>query len=125
MQSKHKTHTIFKRITKIIFAVLLIAVAVLCAEKIKLAQNQKNIIGTWENSNAEVVITVQDNEAITIEQEMPDAGLYCGNASYHFNSTGTIFISQEDTTVEFGIDVKADKLKMSFMGQEYLILRRQ
>lgn len=125
MQRKHKTHSKFQRITKILLAVLLIASAVLCAEKIKLAQNQKNIIGIWENSNAEVVITVQDNEVITINQDMPDAGLYCGNASYHFNSTGTIFVSQEDTTVEFGIDVKADKLKMSLMGQEYLILHRQ
>ena len=105
--------------------VLLIAFAVQYAGKIKLAQNQKNIIRTWENSNAEVVITIQDNGVITIDKDMPDASLYCGNASYHFNSTDTICVSQEDATVEFEIDVESGKLKIYFMGQEYLILHKQ
>lgn len=125
MRRKHNAHIKFKNITKILLAVLLIAFAALCAGKIKLAQNQKNIIGTWENSNSEVVITVQDTETLVIDKDMPDASLYCGSASYYFVYTDTICVSQGNATVEFEIDFDSNKLVVYFMGQKYLVLHKR
>ena len=54
-----------KKFLKIILTMIIIAamivVAVRGVEKLKLAQNEKNIVGTWENSNLETVITFLDN----------------------------------------------------------------
>lgn len=125
MRRKHITHVKFKLITTIMLVVLLIILVVICAGKIKLAQNQKNIIGTWENSNSEVVITVKDTETLVIDKDMPDASLYCGSASYYFVYTDTICVSQGNATVDFEIDFDSNKLVVYFMGQKYLVLHKR
>ena len=53
MGKKHFTHGRLKVFMTIILAVILIVLVVVCAKKIKLAQNEKNIIGTWKNSSSE------------------------------------------------------------------------
>lgn len=50
MGKKHFTHGRLKVFMTIILAVILIVLVVVCAKKIKLAQNEKNIIGTWKTA---------------------------------------------------------------------------
>ena len=118
MGKKHFTHGRLKVFMTIILAVILIVLVVVCAKKIKLAQNEKNIIGTWKNSSSENVITVQDSEALILYNDIPEAGLYHGNASYHFSYTDTICITQDDISAEFDIDVDENQLIIYFAGQE-------
>ena len=125
MGKKHFTHGRLKVFMTIILAVILIVLVVVCAKKIKLAQNEKNIIGTWKNSSSENVITVQDSEALILYNDIPEAGLYHGNASYHFSYTDTICITQDDISAEFDIDVDENKLIIYFAGQVYLVLQKQ
>ena len=124
MGKKHFTHGRLKVFMTIILAVILIVMVVVCAKKIKLAQNEKNIIGTWKNSSSENVITVQDSEALILYNDIPEAGLYHGNASYHFSYTDTICITQDDISAEFDIDVDENQLIIYFAGQVYLVLQK-
>ena len=124
MGKKHFTHGRLKVFMTIILAVILIVLVVVCAKKIKLAQNEKNIIGTWKNSSSENVITVQDREALILYNDIPEAGLYHGNASYHFSYTDTICITQDDISAEFDIDVDENQLIIYFAGQVYLVLQK-
>lgn len=124
MGKKHFTHGRLKVFMTIILAVILIVLVVVCAKKIKLAQNGKNIIGTWKNSSSENVITVQDSEALILYNDIPEAGLYHGNASYHFSYTDTICITQDDISAEFDIDVDENQLIIYFAGQVYLVLQK-
>ena len=124
MGKKHFTHGRLKVFMTIILAVILIVLVVVCAKKIKLAQNEKNIIGTWKNSSTENVITVQDSEALILSHDIPEAGLYHGNASYHFSYTDTICITQDDISAEFDIDVDENQLIIYFAGQVYLVLQK-
>ena len=124
MGKKHFTHGRLKVFMTIILAVILIVLVVVCAKKIKLAQNEKNIIGTWKNSSSDNVITVQDSEALILYNDIPEAGLYHGNASYHFSYTDTICITQDDISAEFDIDVDENQLIIYFAGQVYLVLQK-
>ena len=124
MGKKHFTHGRLKVFMTIILAVILIVLVVVCAKKIKLAQNEKNIIGTWKNSSSENVITVQDSEALILYNDIPEAGLYHGNASYHFSYTDTICITQDDISAEFDIDVDENQLIIYSAGQVYLVLQK-
>ena len=124
MGKKHFTHGRLKVFMTIILAVILIVLVVVCAKKIKLAQNEKNIIGTWKNSSSENVITVQDSEALILYNDIPEAGLYHGNASYHFSYTDTICITQDDISAEFDIDVDENQLIIYFAGQVYLVFQK-
>ena len=124
MGKKHFTHGRLKVFMTIILAFILIVLVVVCAKKIKLAQNEKNIIGTWKNSSSENVITVQDSEALILYNDIPEAGLYHGNASYHFSYTDTICITQDDISAEFDIDVDENQLIIYFAGQVYLVLQK-
>lgn len=124
MGKKHFTHGRLKVFMTIILAVILIVLVVVCAKKIKLAQNEKNIIGTWKNSSSENVITVQDSEALILYNDIHEAGLYHGNASYHFSYTDTICITQDDISAEFDIDVDENQLIIYFAGQVYLVLQK-
>ena len=124
MGKKHFTHGRLKVFMTIILAVILIVLVVVCAKKIKLAQNEKNIIGTWKNSSSENVITVQDSEALILYNDIPEAGLYHGNASYHFSYTDTICITQDDISAEFDIDVDENQLIIYFAGQVNLVLQK-
>ena len=124
MGKKHFTHGRLKVFMTIILAVILIVLVVVCAKKIKLAQNEKNIIGTWKNSSSENVITVQDSEALILYNDIPEAGLYHGNASYHFSYTDTICITQDDISAECDIDVDENQLIIYFAGQVYLVLQK-
>ena len=124
MGKKHFTHGRLKVFMTIILAVILIVLVLVCAKKIKLAQNEKNIIGTWKNSSSENVITVQDSEALILYNDIPEAGLYHGNASYHFSYTDTICITQDDISAEFDIDVDENQLIIYFAGQVYLVLQK-
>ena len=124
MGKKHFTHGRLKVFMTIILAVILIVLVVVCAKKIKLAQNEKNIIGTWKNSSSENVITVHDSEALILYNDIPEAGLYHGNASYHFSYTDTICITQDDISAEFDIDVDENQLIIYFAGQVYLVLQK-
>lgn len=124
MGKKHFTHGRLKVFMTIILAVILIVLVVVCAKKIKLATNEKNIIGTWKNSSSENVITVQDSEALILYNDIPEAGLYHGNASYHFSYTDTICITQDDISAEFDIDVDENQLIIYFAGQVYLVLQK-
>ena len=124
MGKKHFTHGRLKVFMTIILAVILIVLVVVCAKKIKLAQNEKNTIGTWKNSSSENVITVQDSEALILYNDIPEAGLYHGNASYHFSYTDTICITQDDISAEFDIDVDENQLIIYFACQVYLVLQK-
>ena len=58
----------------VILSVLVVAVVVLCAKKIKRIQNEKNIIGTWKKSSSEEVITFRDNGTLTVHQDERQGG---------------------------------------------------
>ena len=53
-----------------------------------------------------------------------EAGLYHGNASYHFSYTDTICVTQDDISAEFCVDVDENQLIIYFAGQVYLVLQK-
>ena len=124
MNKKHITHGKLKVFMILFLAVILIVLVVVCAKKIKLSQNEKNIIGTWKNSNSENVITVQDSDTLILYNDIPEAGLYHGNASYHFSYTDTICVTQDDISAEFCVDVDENQFIIYFAGQVYLVLQK-
>lgn len=125
MRKKHNTYGKVKLFVTLAGVILLIVFIVICAGKVKLSQNQKNIIGAWENSNSELVVTFQDTETLLIDSDMADIGLHSGNAFYSFSYTDTICVTQADTSVELQIDVNENQLIIYLMGQEYLTLHKQ
>ena len=101
-----------------------IILAIVCVGKVNRIQNEKDIIGTWKDTNAEEVFTFQENGELAVSKDMPDSGLSCGNASYGFSYSDIICVTQGDSSVEFEIEVDHDELTIFFMGQEYLALER-
>lgn len=85
-----------KKFLKIILTMIIIAamivVAVRGVEKLKLAQNEKNIVGTWDNSNLETVITFLDNGKLILNEAIADVGLSNGEADYYFSYADTIYV---------------------------------
>lgn len=125
MNKKNNANGKLKVIVIIILTVLMIVFAIICERKIERIQNEKHIIGTWEKSSSEEVITFQDNGTLIVHQDIPDAGLSCGDASYYFGYTDTICVTQGDSSVEFEIEIDQNELTLFFMGQEYLVLQKQ
>ncbi len=80
-----------KRVTGIALTVGVVILAIVCVGKVNLIQNEKDIIGTWKDANAEEVFTFQDNGELAVSKDMPDPGLACGSASYSFPSSNMIW----------------------------------
>lgn len=106
----------------IVFRVVLV---VMGAEKAKLHQNKKNLIGIWEDSDSEILLIIQNQELLTLNKDLSEAGLYHGEASYYFSYTDTICITQKEVSVEFKVVIDADQLTIYFMGEEYAVLNRR
>ena len=87
--------------------------------------NQKNIIGTWKNANAEEVFTFQENGGLVVNKDMPELGITCGNALYSISSSNMIFVEQRDNSVNFEIEVDQNELTIFFMGHKYWELTKQ
>ena len=113
-----------KRVAGIALTVGAVILAIVCVGKVNRIQNEKDIIGTWKDTNAEEVFTFQENGELAVSKDMPDSGLSCGNASYGFSYSDIICVTQGDSSVEFEIEVDHDELTIFFMGQEYLALER-
>ena len=113
-----------KRVTGIALTVGVVIFAIVCVGKVNLIQNEKDIIGTWKDANAEEVFTFQDNGELIVSKDIPGSDLSCGNASYNFSYSDIICVTQGDNSVEFEIEVEQDELTIFFMGQEYLALER-
>ena len=92
--------------------------------KVNRIQNEKDIIGTWKDANAEEIFTFQENGELAVSKDMPDSGLSCGDAYYSFSYSDIICVTQGNSSVEFEIEVDQNELKIFFMGQEYLELEK-
>ena len=125
MKKKHRANNILKIVVAVILMILIAVAAVFCFNKIGQQQNEKNIIGTWVNGGSEEVFTFRENGTLILNQDMPEAMLSAGEASYSFVHTDTICVSQEDASVEFGVEVDSDQLVIRFMGQRYMVLQKQ
>ena len=113
-----------KRVTGIALTVGVVILAIVCVGKVNRIQNEKDIIGTWKDTNAEEVFTFQENGERAVSKDMHESCLSCGNASYGFSYSDIICVTQGDNSVEFEIEVDHDELTIFFMGQEYLALER-
>ena len=125
MKRKHRANNILKIVVAVILMILIAVAAVFCFNKIGQQQNEKNIIGTWVNGGAEEVFTFRENGTLILNQDMPEAMLSAGEASYGFVSTSIICVTQGDASVEFGVEVDNEQLIIRFMGQKYLVLQKQ
>ena len=101
-----------------------VILAIVFVGKVNRIQNEKDIIGTWKDVNAEEVFTFQENGELAVSKDMPDSGLFCGNALYNFSYSDIICVTQGDSSVEFEIEVDQNELTIFFMGQEYLELEK-
>ena len=106
-----------KRVAGIALTVGAVILAIVCVGKVNRIQNEKDIIGTWKDTNAEEVFTFQENGELAVSKDMPDSGL-------SFSYSDIICVTQGDNSVEFEIEVDHDELTIFFMGQEYLALER-
>ena len=113
-----------KRVAGIALTVGVVILAIVCVGKVNRIQNEKDIIGTWKDVNAEEVFTFQENGELAVSKDMPDSGLFCGNALYNFSYSDIICVTQGDSSVEFEIEVDQNELTIFFMGQEYLELEK-
>ena len=113
-----------KRVAGIALTVGVVILAIVCVGKVNRIQNEKDIIGTWKDTNAEEVFTFQENGELAVSKDMPDSDLSCGNASYNFYYSDIICVTQGDNSVEFEIEVNQNSLTLFFMGQEYLELEK-
>ena len=108
-----------KRVAGIALTVGVVILAIVCVGKVNRIQNEKDIIGTWKDTNAEEVFTFQENGELAVSKDMPDSGLSCGNASYGFSYSDIICVTQGDNSVEFEIEVDQNELTIFFMGHKY------
>ena len=108
-----------KRVAGIALTVGVVILAIVCVGKVNRIQNEKDIIGTWNDTNAEEVFTFQENGELAVSKDMPDSGLSCGNASYGFSYSDIICVTQGDNSVEFEIEVDQNELTIFFMGHKY------
>lgn len=113
-----------KRVTGIALTVGVVILAIVCVGKVNLIQNEKDIVGTWIDVNAEEIFTFQENGELAVSKDMPDSGLSCGEAYYSFSYSDIICVTQGDSSVEFEIEVDKNSLTLFFMGQEYLELEK-
>ena len=113
-----------KRVAGIALTVGAVILAIVCVGKVNLIQNEKDIIGTWKDANAEEIFTFQENGELAVSKDMPDSGLSCGDAYYSFSYSDIICVTQGNSSVEFEIEVDQNELKIFFMGQEYLELEK-
>lgn len=113
-----------RKVMILILTMIMIAFVVVCVRKVNRIQNEKDIIGTWKDSNVEEIFTFQENGELSVSKDMLDLGLSCGNASYSFPYSDVICVTQGDASVEFEIKVDRNKLTIFFMGQEYLKLEK-
>ena len=60
-----------KRVTGIALTVGVVILAIICVGKVNLIQNEKDIIGTWKDANAEEVFTFQDNGELIVSKICP------------------------------------------------------
>ncbi len=115
------------RIMKIMIVVAVVIVGtVTVAGKMKLAQNEKNIVGTWGNSSSENIITLQENGKLTLNEAISDIGLSIGEASYYFQYADIISVTQGDVSTQFEIEIEIDgnQLILSVMGEPYWVLQK-
>ena len=124
MNKKNSVSGKFKIVMLMILTVIMIIFAIICVRKIDHIQNEKHIIGTWKIAGSEEIFTFQDNGELIVSKDMPDAGLFRGDASYYFAYSDTICITQGEASVEFEIEVEQNRLTLFFMGQEYLELEK-
>ncbi len=113
-----------KRVAGIALTVGAVILAIVCVGKVNRIQNEKDIIGTWKDTNAEEVFTFHENGELAVSKDMPDSGLSCGDAYYSFSYSDIICVTQGNSSVEFEIEVDQNELKIFFMGQEYLELEK-
>ncbi len=124
MNKKNCVKSKLKMIIIVILSVLVVVLVAICAKKIRLIQNEKNIIGTWVKDSSEEVFTFQDNGSLIVNQDIPEAGISSGNAYYEFVYMDTICVTQGDNSVEFEVKVSKNRLTIFFMGQECLVLEK-
>lgn len=72
-----------------------VILAIVCVGKVNRIQNEKDIIGTWKDANAEEIFTFQENGELAVSKDMPDSGLSCGDAYYSFSYSDIICVTQE------------------------------
>lgn len=102
-----------KRVAGIALTVGVVILAIVCVGKVNRIQNEKDIIGTWKDTNAEEVFTFQENGELAVSKDMPDSGLSCGDAYYSFSYSDIICVTQGNSSVEFEIEVDQNELKSS------------
>ena len=61
-----------KRVAGIALTVGVVILAIVCVGKVNRIQNEKDIIGTWKDTNAEEVFTFQENGELAVSKDMPD-----------------------------------------------------
>ena len=114
-----------KRVAGIALTVGVVILAIVCVGKVNRIQNEKDIIGTWKDTNAEEVFTFQENGELAVSKDMPDSGLSCGNASYGFSYSDIICVTQGDSSVEFEIEVDHDRTKKILLAHGRIQMRRR
>ena len=111
-------------------AVLAIAIfsGILISRNVRQHRNEVGIIGTW-NYDGNEVCTFNSNGIVSITDHFPvgDTGLVKGMAVYYFTYPDVIrVIQQEDneTSVEFEVNISDTKFALFFMGEKYLEMEK-
>lgn len=60
-----------KRVAGIALTVGAVILAIVCVGKVNRIQNEKDIIGTWKDANAEEIFTFQENGELAVSKDMP------------------------------------------------------
>ena len=60
-----------KRVAGIALTVGVVILAIVCVGKVNRIQNEKDIIGTWKDTNAEEVFTFQENGELAVSKICP------------------------------------------------------
>ena len=105
-----------KRVAGIALTVGAVILAIVCVGKVNRIQNEKDIIGTWKDANAEEIFTFQENGELAVSKDMPDSGLSCGDAYYSFSYSDIICVTQGNSSGEFEIVVDQKRIENLLHG---------
>lgn len=140
-QTRNNDMEVIKKMKKNIRKKIVLAVCVALAvvigvfsittisQKTKQRNNEENIVGTWKDSETEV-ISFSSNGIVVINDESfyEDMGFVEGEAIYYFSFPDVVRIIQtkddNDCGVEFGVKITDDTLTLYSMGEEYLTLNQ-
>ena len=98
--------------------VILVFSTIMIGRSVMQGTNEKNIVAVWTDE-AGGTLNFLDEGVLEIGQEITEAGLVEGTASYYIYDIYVLRVNQGNNSAEFFLDISKDELELSLAGEVY------